>query len=314
MLFYLLAPKAVGTGYIIGPIFGSYIYEELGYNYAYSCVSLAMLLLAAVTWKVLSRYFMRKSPDANISSELEAQNGNISYNSFEDGDPLSETNHGGETLANIHTQQIRSVQQSVLKFPAIFFAATTIMWINVSWTCIEPLLAKRLDNFNVGKKEIGIIFSLTNMVYVPAVFLARYLPKRFTLRHKIISLSTMLTPIAVLFVGSSTFWLTIVGVGLLGLLPTPVWIMLLPFMQEEAMMLFPDPKMKRRVNDITAGIYNSFMTLGQVLGYGIGSLIGSHGFAGMTKIVALLIFLQGMIFYFGINEHRRRRERDAAHD
>jgi len=71
--------------------------------------------------------------------------------------------------------------------------------------------------------------------------------------------------------------------------------------------------MKRRVNDLTAGMYNSFMVLGQVVGYIIGPLmmVGSekqHGFARMTQIVALMIFLQSLMFYFGTKGYTRRKK------
>ena len=111
---------------------------------------------------------------------------------------------------------------SLPKNPAILFAATNILWINVSWTFIEPLLAKRLESFDVGTKQIGLIFSLSNMVYVPAVFLVQYLFRDSKGRHRTIALSTALTPVAVLLTGSNQLSLVVLGISLIGLLPTPV--------------------------------------------------------------------------------------------
>ena len=286
---------AVGSGYILGPILGSMIYGKMLYRYAYTFISLVMMVTAFVTWKILAPYLKYKQPEVadgdGLSPDLEAQ-----------------TSFGQQQLVQLPSTI------SLLKHRTILFSATTIMWINVAWTCVEPILAKRLENtFQVGKEGIGVIFSLSNIVYVPTVFLARYLPRResYTGRHQIISLSAMLTPIAVLLVGSPTFSLVVMGITLLGLLPTPVWVLLLPFMQIESLRLFPDPSVKRCVNDLTAGIYNSFMTFGQILGYLIGPLLGSYGFAATTQMVALIIFLQSLLFHFGTTERfKPRRKKD----
>ena len=169
--------------------------------------------------------------------------------------------------------------------------------VNLSWTSIEPLLATRLDNtFHIGSKQIGLIFSLSNIIYVPTVFLVQYLPKHV----RTLSISIMLTPIAVLFVGSSSLSMVVIGVILLGLLPTPCWIQLLPWMQEQTIMLYPD---QPKANDITASIYNSAMTSGQVVGYLLGPLLGSKGFTRMTHIVALLITCQGIVFLFSTEKY-----------
>jgi len=317
---------AVGTGYVLGPFFGSILYEEMGYQHAYAFISLGMMVMALVTWKYLSFYLKYKPPegvsfDDDKSSDLEAQHDGFAHdNSLElNRDSTDGRENIEKQLLNANTQQQRVVPQpstiSLLKCPKLLISAATIMWINVSWTCIEPLLAKRLDDFHVGKKQIGMVFSLANIIYVPTVFLAQYLPRHYTLRrqHGIISLSTMLTPIVVLLIGSNSFPSVILGIALQGLLPSPVWIMLLPFMQEQSAVLFPHPTMKRRVNDLTAGMYNSFMVLGQVVGYIIGPLmmVGSekqHGFARMTQIVALMIFLQSLMFYFGTKGYTLRKK------
>ena len=90
---------------------------------------------------------------------------------------------------------------------------------------------------------------------------------------------------------------------LLGLLPTPCWVQFLPWMQEQTSKLYPDPKVQPKTNDITASIYNSAMTIGQVVGYLLGPLLGSKGFTRMTHIVALLIICQGILFLFSTEEY-----------
>ena len=307
---------SVGIGYILGPIVGSFIYDEMGYQYAFSrFISLGMLLMAIVTLKVLSKYLKYKYPDTTSEADdsvldVEAQSGLISYNSLDtssySGNDVDNNISTHQTM-NIERENVKETQQittiSLLKFPKILIGAQTILFVNTSWTFLEPLLAKRLDNFHVGKKGIGIIFSSSSIVYVPTVFLVQYLPTRHVYT---ITISVLITPLAVLLTGFNSLPLVVCGVMLLGILPTPVFVMLLPWMNEESQLLFPNKK--RRVNDITASIYNSFMTLGQVVGYLIGPMMKSHGFTQTTKLVAFLIFVQSILFYFGAEGYIRYKK------
>ena len=293
---------AVGTGYIVGPIIGSAIYDEMGYQSAYKTVSFGMALMAFITWKILFPCLKAKarcnSGDDLLIGDPEAQGRLIPCND------LKNDQHEQMNYMSLESQPINETMaqgpsaMTLLKIPKITIAAMSILWINVSWTFMEPILATRLVDLHVGKKWIGIIFGLVNIVYVPSAFLMQHFPKRFE-RHSTITISMVLTPFSVLMTGSIHFPLLIAGVICVGFFPTPVWIMLLPTMQEDVSALFPDPSLKRSLNDVTAGIYNSFMTLGQVVGYIIGPLLnGRYGFAITTWVVAVLIFLQSLVYYY----------------
>jgi len=298
---------SVGIGYILGPIISSLIYDEFGYQSTFGTfISLAMMLMAFVTWRYLASHLRYKvsEDDSNIiDTDVEAHTPlNITHGSSYNSLDASNRNHSHVQDTREDSLQHYPTTLSLLKFRTILIGASSILWINVSWTAIEPLLAKRLDSLHVGKKGIGIIFSLSSIIYVPSVFLVQYLP-----RHVLtISLSIMLTPIAVLLTGVKSLPSVLVGIILLGILPTPVWVQLLPWIQEESTILFPDTK--RHLNDTIASIYNSSMTLVQLVGYTIGPLMSSYGFTRMTQIVACLIFLQSMLFYFGTKYSRRRKD------
>ncbi|EED87636.1 predicted protein, partial [Thalassiosira pseudonana CCMP1335] len=110
---------SVGLGYIIGPIVGSALYDEMGYQSAYRCVSFVVMVMASILWKFLTAH-LKQTDDYDMNPTT----------------------------------------FSLLKQPQIFCAAMSILWINVSWSFLEPILAKRLELFQVGKKGIGIIFAL----------------------------------------------------------------------------------------------------------------------------------------------------------
>ncbi len=262
--------------------------------------------------------------DERVGDDLEdARVGLLAgYNSLDDGDEnISDDGHDGMQHMSVEsapqsrdptvpTPGTTTMRQSarekkptsftLLKSAKITIAAMTILYANLAWTFMEPVLAKRLDNMHVKETWIGVVFALTNVVYIPTAFLMQYLPKRFD-RHSVVFLSIATTPIAVLLVGSNHLPLLILGMISIGFFPTPVWILLLPVMQEDVLNMYQteDPSWKKSLNDVTAGIYNSFMVLGQVVGYVIGpQLNASVGFAVTTRVVGMMIFVQSLVFYF----------------
>ena len=319
---------AVGTGYILGPITGSWLYEELGYAYVYRVVSVVMALLGLVTFKVISPLFATQQVDDgnecegddDVEYDTSADDGEEYYGSIQCADDLeSRLENKGRLVNHCNERQpllpmatdvttttpstiLRPTITHLLKHPRILVSALCITWINVSWTFVEPILAKRLDSFfHLGKKEIGVIFSLSNVVYIPAAFLLQFAFVGLNMRKRrfIVLLSIAITPVAVLLIGSGSIHCLIFGMLLLGLFPTPVWIMLLPSMQEDSLAIYPDTRHRRVANDLTAGIYNSFMIFGQVVGYVLGPVLNvTIGFGNTTWIVSGLILMQAISYYY----------------
>jgi MFS family permease len=301
---------AVGIGYVVGPIFGSMLYEKMGYRYCYGTISMCMLFMAGITLKILAPYLQGGSEStagysrAAQQSEDEGGGGDLELSEMDNSSNEVDDDHHGhdnrETTVDTNLSQQPISALSLLKFPKLLIGALTLTWIDVTWSFLEPLLSKHLDHtFDVSMSEIGVIFSITSIVYVPAVYLVQFLPSSGQGRHRTISAAVMLSPIGVLCVGSNSLTILILGVVLLGIFPTPVFVMLLPWMQEKALDLYPDPNVSRLVNDLTATIYNTALTMGQITGYILGPLLASRGFSQTTKLVALLTFCQGVMFFVG---------------
>jgi predicted MFS family arabinose efflux permease len=105
----------------------------------------------------------------------------------------------------------------------------------------------------------------------------------------------------VLLIGTNSLSSITLGILMLGFFPTPLWIFLLPSMQEDCSNIFANQCQKRRLNDLTAGIYNFFITLGQIVGYIIGPLANQrYGATTTSQMVAAFIFLQFFVYYFGV--------------
>jgi MFS family permease len=316
---------AVGIGYVIGPNLASYLYNVRGYQITYYTISAIMLGMAIVTLTCLVPHLQYYESNTLIvvendelvlmlddTEEVQQQQQKLSdgiqnYNSF-DGlvreechamiDRQMDENSANISMTTTASTTPQPTAHSLLKFPKIILGLLSICWIKASFAFVEPLLTLRLEkHFHIRLSHIGMIFSLANIVYVPAVYLSQYLPRHGNEQCRTIAISIMLTPMGVYLLGSDSLSVLIVAVTLCGILQAPVWVHLLPWMQEEAFKLHPVLEHRQLVNDITSSIYNSSNTLGQAVGYIIDLLMTSHGFAQMTHMVALLVFIQGAIFY-----------------
>ncbi|EJK67879.1 hypothetical protein THAOC_11017, partial [Thalassiosira oceanica] len=276
--------SGVGLGYIVGPMLGSFLYDEVGFKSAYTLLAVGLAAIALINWRCLAANLVaaplaRTVVDAQYV-DVESQLDDASNRTFDDEQMSREP--GMVSLASDLT---------------LLVAVSSITWVNTSWSFLEPILAKHLEQaFGLGNMQIGLVFSSSNFIYVPAVFLVQSLPQ--TNRHRTLTMSILMTAVCAILVGSKSLAISILGVVLIGVLPTPVWVMLLPYLQDEALKAFPSVASRRRLNDRVVGLYNSFMTLGSLVGYSLGPICGKVGFAATTKIVALLISGQAILFHF----------------
>ena len=273
--------SGVGLGYIVGPILGSFLYDEVGLQSAYMSIAIGLAAIALINWRYLAAY-LDAAPSARIT--VDAQYVDVESQIDDTSNRASDVDGGPGML-------------SLASDLTLLIAVSSITWVNISWTFLEPILAKHLEQaFGLGNKQIGLVFSSSNFIYVPAVFLVQCLPQRN--RHRTLTMSILMTAVCAILVGSKNLAVSILGVVSIGVLPTPVWVMLLPYLQDEALKAFPDVTSRRRLNDRVVGLYNSFMTLGSLVGYSLGPICGYYGFSAATRIVALLISGQSILFYF----------------
>lgn len=159
--------SAVGTGYILGPVIGSYLYDELGYEYVYRLVSMVMIVLGLVTMKFISPLFTQvRKVNVDDSCDYHSEDGtNIAEEEYDvssallAGDlesRLENNKHNNERqplltmsmdVESAVTTDAKPTIIHLLKHPRILFSALCITWSNVSWTFVEPILATRLDTY-----------------------------------------------------------------------------------------------------------------------------------------------------------------------
>ena len=82
---------------------------------------------------------------------------------------------------------------------------------------MEPILAERLVDFNLGSLQIGLFFAIWPVFYIPASVMVQFFPSWIE-RRVIIILAVLFTGVAFIFVGPSEFLnfsdsLVLMGIG-----------------------------------------------------------------------------------------------------
>lgn len=171
-----------------------------------------------------------------------------------------------------------------------------------TYSFMEPILAERLVEFNLDSMQIGFFFAIWPVFYIPASISVQYFPQKWDKRFTII-MSALFSTIAFIFVGPSVLFgfpdsLVFMGIGqaLVGVFTAFMMIPGLPEMVESTIPLYPNQE--REVNNLSAGVYNSFLGFGQVVAPAFGAIVTEAvGFRMTADIVALVCFLFSIIYF-----------------
>jgi MFS family permease len=171
-----------------------------------------------------------------------------------------------------------------------------------TYSFMEPILAERLAEFDLNSMQIGLFFAIWPVFYIPASITVQYFPRRIDKRVTII-ISAFFIGIAFIFVGPSKMLgfpnsLMLMGIGqaLVGVFTAFMMIPGLPEMVESTIPLYPGQE--RRVNNLSAGIYNSFLGFGQVIAPAYGAFFTEAiGFRWTADIVAIICFVFGGAYF-----------------
>ncbi|KAL7512913.1 hypothetical protein ACHAXN_010147 [Cyclotella atomus] len=193
--------SAVGLGYITGAILGSMMYEWLGYELAYRGVAFVMFVMSLGASNFLMKYLTCKSDkeidffDVEVPRDVvlaSTNNTQVDGHIDDQQDSITQLSDKSTFCIEKDSNMLRIDQQeqivcnktilttcSLLHHAKITSAGMSILWISASWSFLEPILAKRLLQFSLGKREIGVMFALSNIIYVPTAFFIQYIPKRY---------------------------------------------------------------------------------------------------------------------------------------
>lgn len=81
-------------------------------------------------------------------------------------------------------------------------AAISSGFVYFMYTFLEPILAQRLQDFNLTSLQIGAFFTIEPVFYISASLLIRFIPKRIE-KRLVIMIAALLTSFGFLLVGPS---------------------------------------------------------------------------------------------------------------
>ena len=145
----------MGIGLILGPIIGSFLYSFLGFKstfYIYGCF--VGLFAVVITWKAPAE------PEVH-SSEFTAL---IEFSDESLSDPLLT-----QPLTEQGNNKLRAMD--LLKQPRFLLAATSSGYVYFMYTFLEPILAQRLQTFDLSTLQIGAFFTIEPVFYISASIL-----------------------------------------------------------------------------------------------------------------------------------------------
>lgn len=129
-------------------------------------------------------------------------------------------------------------------------------------------------------------------------------------KRAILITSSFLSFFSNLFVGPSklfhfpnTIWFLSLGQVFRGIIDPFILVPSLPEMIETALPLYP-ASCESQINDISSGLFNMFLGLGQILGPMFGALITEkHGFQTCCDYVAIICLVFSVLYYVVCDGH-----------
>jgi hypothetical protein len=191
---------------------------------------------------------------------------------------------------------------ALLKRAKFTFAAMSSALCYFCYTFMEPILAQRLTDFKLDPLHIGLFFAIYPLFYIPSSIAIQFMPRYIEKRVTLIT-AALLTGVAFCFVGPSDMLgmpdiLSVMGLGqaIAGITTAFLLIPGLPEMIESSIPAFPGQENK--VNDLSAGIFNSFLGFGQVLAPAYGSLMVEQvGFRITCDVVSILCIAFSLSYF-----------------
>mmetsp|Transcript_16097 Transcript_16097/g.27194 ORF Transcript_16097/g.27194 Transcript_16097/m.27194 type:complete len:149 (+) Transcript_16097:1309-1755(+) len=141
------------------------------------------------------------------------------------------------------------------------------------------------------------------ITYIPTSVLVQKVPNGIEKRAIMIVASFLLFFVNLLLGPSDIFdfpdsiWLIVIALALRGILDPFTLIPSLPEMIEAVLPEYP-PEAEIEINDISSGIFNMFLGIGQIAGPLFGSLMTrSYGYKACCDCVSIICLLFSILYY-----------------
>jgi len=269
-----------GIGMILGPIVGSAIYTGLGFKFSFYLLGASLVPIAFATYCFFLRRIKRADSDfvdaASLATVSDAEK--ISF--------VSTTDVAEEV------QESQVTNWSLMKDRRVIFACLSGTLAFFTDTQLEPIFARRLEDFSMSTFQIGLMFTLIPATYIPTMLLIPYVKIE---KRTILIVSAFLLGCATFLNGPSELfhmpgdklYLIMMGQALTGIFIATLSIPALPEMIDASEKNYSEREVQR-VHSLCAGLYNASLGLGQTLGPTISAvLFAAVGFRLTQDIIAI---------------------------
>ena len=303
--------SSMGIGLIAGPVLGSALYTFFGFEYTFLGIGgvfivLAPLLIFLIPNSVnirdkFTNSYLSKRSFISHSSLIVKRLEEISHSVW-DNNYVSDCDDKGVPLyvEGNKASKRESVKYYKVFFRPVFFIISIATFLSYFWCCYtEPTMAIRLNEFNLSSLWIGAFFSISSLMYTVSSLLVSCFSNKIN-NKLLIVLGLLFNGLGQLLVGPSPFLpdslvLMWVGQVIHGFTVTFFLITCLPAMINDAVEGYP--KQKNEVTDMSSGIFNSMLGIGQMLGPIYGSNITNvFNFRIWADSVGVVNVIYGIVF------------------
>ena len=270
---------SISLGCIIGPVVGSVLYHYFRFAGTFQALSVAFLVFA-----VLLIFIVPKTVDKQDLHLMEW--------SQEDSELLNSN-------APMITQRIKYLD--IFKW-RIFVLTAIVAFFSYFWYWFfEPILAIRLMEFGLSEFWIGMFYTIQAGGYIVGWISFTLIPDYFD-KKVIITVSMFLTGTVTFLVGPSPLLpnsLLIMGIGNFfhGMFTSYFVIIPFPLMIETVSSRYP--KQKLESSDISSGVFNSMLGLGQMLAPLYGSYMTDYyGYRFTCDTVGVMLIVYSLSYYW----------------
>lgn len=293
-----------GIGMILGPIVGSAVYTILGFRMSFFVLGGLLVPVAFLTYCFFIRRLKRQ--DGDFVAADEATVADSEKAATVETDEIQQEPIGESQVSNWSLMTDRRVVFACLSGTLAFFTDTQL----------EPIFARRLEDFNMTTFQIGLMFTLIPSTYIPTMLLIPFvtISKRVILITSafLLGFATFLNgPSEIFHMPDDKLYLIMMGQLFTGVFIATLSIPALPEMINASEIRYSERE-TQRVHSLCSGLYNASLGLGQTLGPTVSALLfAAVGFRKTQDIIAIFCLVFAtlyLIFGSGISLCGKKEE------
>lgn len=275
--YIAMMQTAIGSGLIIGPVMGTFLYAMFGFSNTFFLIGVCFLFLTFALSLLVPNSIDKKDEEPIIERRLTLYEDEVQISTDEE------------------VSFFRLIKE--LKF----ILAGMGGMISVFMLCyMEPVLAFRLEEFNISPTYVGTFFSIQPVSYVILSFTITWFTDMFSNRG-LLMFGGLFCGLSMVLVGPSHYLpndLNLMALGqlLLGGFSLFLMVPAIPEMISVASKLYP--KRIIEITDISAGVFNCCLGVGMVVAPIFGSnMTKLYDFRNTSDIVGIVLVTYAVIYF-----------------